>query len=453
MGARVNSLADAAWLRESGISVNNSKGKAKKRSPKTDDTVVDAVTSEDIAIEEEQIATNADANLGSDAQDDTADARASSETEGDTAFDAKETFDETDPEPADLEPMEAAPLAAAAPIAAAERRSAMPMILAGLLLAGIGYIVGRGDLIDDFLPPSWRAADQVAELRAEMTSLLEQQSQAANDEIAALGARLDELPTVPDLAPVTTEVETLAGRVQTLEDTPVPAPIITTDGTDLSPINNAMQDLDTRLASLEGEDYAGAFDELRATAQTQQEQIATLLDEAKQAEDDAEAAANETRARIALERIRAALDAGQPFASDVNDFAQTGLADVPAELTDVADKGVATLGALQVSVSDAARDALASARSAEGASAGLGGFLERQLGVRSLAPKEGDDPDAVLSRVVASMESGDLQSALSEAEQLPEAARDTMSGWLTNAQARANALTAAAELSASLPTN
>ena len=51
------------------------------------------------------------------------------------------------------------------------------------------------------------------------------------------------------------------------------------------------------------------------------------------------------------------------------------------------------------------------------------------------------------------MENGDLEDALSEAEQLPDAAREAMSGWLNTAQARADALTAAADLSASMPTN
>ena len=56
----------------------------------------------------------------------------------------------------------------------------------------------------------------------------------------------------------------------------------------------------------------------------------------------------------------------------------------------------------------------------DGVMGGLGAFLQNQLGGRSVVPREGDDPDAVLSRVGAAVEAGDLSTALTEIESLPE---------------------------------
>lgn len=366
--------------------------------------------------------------------------------------DAAESSDAEVSEPIEDAPQEDVVAGAAVPVPVqAKPRRAWPMILAGLFLAGIGYIAGRGDMVDNFLPESWRAPDEVGALRAEVSEAIEAQTGV----VAALTETVEALPAPPDIAPLTGQVEEIAARVQTIEDTPPPTPIIQTQNDEVSPLNDAFQTLLERLDELENQEraYGDEFAALQDTAKAQQEQIAQLLADAKRAEEDAAAAATETRARVALGRIRAALDAGQPFASDLAAFAETGIADVPAPLQAVADKGIATLGALQVDVAEAARDALSAARTADSGSSGLGGFFERQLGVRSLEAREGDDPDAVLSRIVATMKTGALQDALTEAELLPDVAKEAMSGWLTSAQARADALTAAADLSASLPTN
>ena len=73
-------------------------------------------------------------------------------------------------------------------------------------------------------------------------------------------------------------------------------------------------------------------------------------------------------------------------------------------------------------------------------------FLRRQTNARSLAPREGNDPDAILSRAEAALSSGDLPAALTELDALPENARAAMDGWIADASARADALAAAADL-------
>jgi hypothetical protein len=74
---------------------------------------------------------------------------------------------------------------------------------------------------------------------------------------------------------------------------------------------------------------------------------------------------------------------------------------------------------------------------------GIGGFLTRSLGVRSVAPREGNDPDAVLSRAEAAVNAGDLSAALNELDTLPEEAQAVMADWRAAADARVSARTAA----------
>ena len=98
--------------------------------------------------------------------------------------------------------------------------------------------------------------------------------------------------------------------------------------------------------------------------------------------------------------------------------------------------------------------ALQAARAGEDGtiSGGLGGFLRSQLGARSVAPREGDDPDAVLSRAEAALKAGELQTALTEIETLPEEAKAAMSDWITSARMRAQAQSAVNALSQELNT-
>ena len=80
-------------------------------------------------------------------------------------------------------------------------------------------------------------------------------------------------------------------------------------------------------------------------------------------------------------------------------------------------------------------------------------FLQRQLEVRSVAPRDGDDADAILSRAEAALINGQLDLALSELATLPEPAAAAMADWTATAAARQAAVTAADTLAQSLNTN
>ncbi len=127
--------------------------------------------------------------------------------------------------------------------------------------------------------------------------------------------------------------------------------------------------------------------------------------------------------------------------------------DVPGPLVEGAQDGLPTASALISSFPDAARDALAVARAnaADASDAGgVGGFLRNQLGARSVTPREGNDPDAILSRAEAALRNGDLNTVLTEVEMLPEAAQNEMSDWVAMARLRRDALAAAADLTQTL---
>ena len=99
---------------------------------------------------------------------------------------------------------------------------------------------------------------------------------------------------------------------------------------------------------------------------------------------------------------------------------------------------------------EAELDALAAARSEDPEKGGLAGYLQRQLGARSVTPREGDDADAVLSRVESAVQNGDIPKAMELIATLPEVAQAEMADWLILAQTRVDVLAA---LDGLLPSN
>ena len=163
-----------------------------------------------------------------------------------------------------------------------------------------------------------------------------------------------------------------------------------------------------------------------------------------------ETAAAAADQRSALGQIRAALDSGAPFAAALVPLATVTLPDI---LSATAETGVPTLQTLQAGFPDAARAVLEAATQADpGASwtQRIGAFLMAQTGARSLTPRDGSDPDAVLSRAEAALRSGDLTATISELNGLPDAGLAAMAPWLALAHQRLAAQDAVAALSAPL---
>ena len=313
----------------------------------------------------------------------------------------------------------------------------LPAILGGLIAAGLGFFAAYY-----FIP---RFEPQMVEtMNANEAAIATLQ-----DDVAGIDATAGIAPLTAELTALSGQVTTQFGdisdrialaedRIVELEKQP------SADGTLQETALLAYQaELDTLRAQVE-EQAGAAFAQLESTRE-----------EAAAIEASALLAARNAKARAALAQIRSSLDTGAPMGAALAELEDVMGGPAPAALADVAE-GVPTLAKLQGDFPPAARQALSDARSegTSGESTGaFGSFLREQLNVRSVAPREGDDADAILSRAEAALKEGQLETALSEVAGLPEIAAAPLAGWVNQAQARVDALLAADDVSTSLNDN
>ncbi|MFP1645262.1 COG4223 family protein [Pontitalea aquivivens] len=314
------------------------------------------------------------------------------------------------------------------PTAPAPRRRGgfLPLVLGGVVAAGIGaagtiYLLPR-------IPPEWlpvqpQAGADAAALRAALAD------QATRLDV--LGADLAALkaaePPAPDLSAMESALAGLETRLAALETRPVAQ-------ADPAALDDLRRDLDavrTRLSEIAG---AGtlAQDQIAAAAQAAADRITQAEAEAQRLRAEADAAARRAMAQAGLARLVAALDSGLPQGPALADLQAAGVTVPPEVLADVP-----SLPALREAFPVAARAALSASRRAladGNALDRIGAFLMAQTGARSLAPKEGNDPDAVLSRAEAAVAAGDLAAALGELSALPAEGQAEMAVWIEMAQ-------------------
>ena len=321
-----------------------------------------------------------------------------------------------------------------------------PMVLGGVVAAGVGF--GAAKVL---FPGDWPFKGDDS-FETDTTAALQDQSK----QISALGSDLQALRTASDLTPVHDALgqmkQDASQAIAGLDER-------------LSGLDSALEQLETRFTELEKRPveqgvsqaaiaaYERELKALQDAMAAQRAEIESIASDAAAMEENAQETARETMARAALTRILSALDSGTAFGGALADLeGATGEA-APGALKAVSD-GVDTLSVLQETFPDVARAALRAARSSDADEAQgvdrVASFLRNQLSVRSVAPKEGDDPDAVLSRVEASVQSGRLGDALAEIETLPEMARAELTDWTGRAQARQDALAAIETLAQSL---
>ncbi len=308
------------------------------------------------------------------------------------------------------------PPAASAPT---PKSGMLPLILGGVLAAGLGY--GAHYLTG----ANTTAAPELDAMRSEIAAL-----RAALPVTAPIEAELAELRAqlaggaAPELTPG--DLDALAAQLRAeFAQTETPA--------DMQPVQTALAATQARMDALEAD-------------------LAELRDLALRRVAQAEAAIDAAVAAAGLDSLRAALETGAPFPDAVTRLRDAGI-DVPEVFAASAAGGIATMDALQEGFADAARAALRVALQdapAETTVDRLGNFLRAQVGARSTTPREGDDPDAVLSRAGAAMERSDLDAALSEIAALPDAAKAAMGDWLARAQTRSAALAALPDLATAI---
>ncbi|MFC4730989.1 hypothetical protein [Salipiger abyssi] len=346
-----------------------------------------------------------------------------------------------DPEPEPAAAESAPPPAPVVQEKVVERKGGFfPMLLGGVVAAALGYGVSAyqsGTL--PFLSPAEEdtfEADTQAALDSQASEIeaLKGSVQAANDAVAGV-----------DLSGLESSVSDLGARLDSVAG-------------DIEGLSGRIGTLDTRLEEMEKRPvaetvppeaiaaYERELESVREAIATQRQEVEEMTRQALEAESNAEDQAALSQARAALSTVMSALTDGAPYADALAEIEANGTA-IPEALSAPAADGVPTLAALTEAYPPAAREALSAARRSEAQEeSGTGRFatfLADQLGARSVTAREGDSPDAVLSRAEAALRGGDLGQTLTELEALPEEARAPLSDWIAAATARRDAVAAA----------
>lgn len=350
----------------------------------------------------------------------------------------------------------------AGPITGPKRRGVfVPIVLGGLIAGAIGYgaaLYGVPKL----------GTDVQTQATADLQALIANQSTQLSSLDQQLTALTGEVGEARQAAADTTSLDRLSADMKAQ---------LATLFVEIAAVNEAIAGLAVRLTVVEKRPLAESSASSAAAAAYEQELLAMqALLEAQKAdvqaigeaatarlaeaeaqaaglEQSARATANAALSRAAMVRIDAALSLGGGFDVPLAELSAATGAQAPAVLIENAAMGVATLVELQKQFPDAARAALAAALPTT-AGSGIGEkltvFLRTQVGARSLQAREGDDPDAVLSRTEAAVVAGDLAAALGELATLPGEGQAAMALWLDQAKIRIDTLNAARALAQSL---
>lgn len=397
---------------------------------------------------------------------------------------------------------------AATPLAPSRTRGGFwPLALGGAVAAGLGAVAAVQML--PHLPPEWRPAviDRSSEVEgqaqvpqideAALLAAAEEAGARAAREVLAEQPRPDALPAEggldPDAEAAEPEtpaidperVDDLAERLAALEQqlAAIPAPLADdqaedeggadADATAAEGAEEGQADLAEVIAALQAglaeqqeliEAQRAEIDDLAArpsfdaqTVEAVQSRIDTAAAEVEarlaqtlgEAESLQAAAAESTRraeAVAAIASLQSALDRGV-----TPEEARSALTEAGITPPEALARPVPSLASLQADFPEAARAALRADLSSDSASGQgnlIGNFLRAQTGARSVAPREGADADAILSRANARVEAGEIGAALTELGALsaPARAAPAMEGWLASAQAYANARAALSDL-------
>ena len=322
--------------------------------------------------------------------------------------------------------------------------------LGGVVAAAAGYALATfapfPGLTQSGAPP-YDAEAAVAAVSARVAALENApvSDSPYEDRIAALeAAQADLAPT--DLAPLNDALAALETRLLAVENR---APVVVNgEGASadvLATIDGLRQEMDQLKTA-----NAQASAEVEALAAEAQARLMEAEAQAARLKEEAEETAGRARTAAAIGRVLAALESGAPFAAALPEIEG---AEVPEILTALAESGVPSRAALELAFVPAARTALESARQADmgdGWSERMTAFLQSTTGARSLEPREGADPDAVLSRAEDALRAGDLSRAMAELQGLPPEGLAAMSDWVALAQQRLDAIAATAALSAAI---
>jgi len=312
----------------------------------------------------------------------------------------------------------------------------------GSILPGASDKSETAELLATLRDNDIKKTEALAALRAEIAALeqpdlrpITAQQAVFQADIALLMANLDAQQAY--LRDLEARLTPLATRLEALEMRPM-----TEDAS-----QEAIAAYDRELAALQS-----AMAAQRADVEAMIETARATESAARVLEQSAAAKAQNAQNQATFARLLGALENGAAFAPILQELVAAGVV-VPPALTAAAAQGITTQAALGDAFPASARAALSTARADASENDGLGGFLQRHLSARSVSPRQGDNPDAILSRAEAAVIAGDLAKALQEIANLPDSARADMQVWTDAATTRLDTLQAADELALRLNTN
>jgi len=328
-----------------------------------------------------------------------------------------------------------------------QKSSVIPMVIGGAVAAALGFGAAVVLGVTGGSQPSAYAQETRALIEVEVGNIayeleriegLTDQS-GLRKELAAIADTLD--------ADLSGDVENLKTQVRSLFE-------IT------GQLSERIDALESRpLQELASDQAVAAYEaelaKLQEAVSAHRADIEQMAADARAMEAAARQEALKSQGAALITDVTVAVNSGAPFTETVAALEAEG-ASVPQALKAQAAEGVPTQAALIEAYPATARAALRAVRQKTADQGGQGGvvaFLQDQLGVRSVAPKDGDDADAVLSRAEAALKAGDLTSAFAELDALPAEGQAEMTDWIAMATRRAQALDALSALKQDLNGN
>lgn len=299
------------------------------------------------------------------------------------------------------------------------------LLLGGALTAIGGFALSHYNVLGLAAPSDTAALEALGAHLAETEIRHSAALDTVTKDLATVGSRLTALESAPPPEPPDlSRLDALDQRLAAIEAMP------TNGDASTAALAAKLADLEQRLANLPA---TGSDPALQQKLDDALARLSAAEAEATARATEAEAAAMAAQRAKALDALSAAVAAGQPFTTELQALADPKLA---TALGTMAETGVPTLTTLQADFPNAAREALRIARdiSAQDSwTTRLVDFLASQTGARSLTPREGDDPDAILSRAEFALTEGRVTDAVAELQPLDPAIRSPLDPWIAQA--------------------
>ena len=300
------------------------------------------------------------------------------------------------------------------------------------------------------------AAGDVAALASRVSALEAAPAGATTDAVTALDARVAALGKtiaadeetmaghVSGIADIGKSVGDLSARIDDLAKRVValetrPAVTVSPDSGDTSGLSAALADMESRLGRVTTD---------VATIAALRERVAAVEESVKAVGAKVEALAaqpppnpeGERAARaVAVTMVRQAAATNAPFAEDLATLGALGVdGETIAALQPLAEKGVPTAAALRAGFPEVADAILAATSTNKGGGIldSVAAFGRGLVTIRPTTAIAGDTPAAIVSRMQAAVDGGDLAAALKERSALPAEGQAASSDWTTAAADR-----------------